>query len=104
MALQEEYEYICNIIIHYFFIKYWFGFFLYLAFRCAYCNYFNGSRKEKPVFNGNIVAHDPQTATTISQPQNESIVERMEVSSSESSDSNRGIVFVHHSCINLLFS
>ena len=64
--------------------------FLYLAFRCAYCNYFNSSRKQKPVFHGDIVAHDPQPTTT-SQPQNESTAERMEISSE--SDSNEGIAF-----------
>jgi hypothetical protein len=68
MALEEEYEY--------------------LSFRCAYCNYFNSSRKQKPVFQGDIVAHDPPSTTT-NQPQNESTVERMETSSSESSDSNK---------------
>ncbi|CAF1405461.1 unnamed protein product [Rotaria sordida] len=67
MALEEEFEY--------------------LSFRCAYCNYFNSARKQKPVFHGNIVAHDPQTTMT-NQPQNESIVERMESSTSESSNSN----------------
>lgn len=25
-----------------------------LAFRCAYCNYFNGARKQKPVFNPEV--------------------------------------------------
>jgi len=64
MALEEEFEYI--------------------SFRCAYCNYFNSARKQKPVFHGDIVAHDPQLTT--SQPQNESTVERMEISSSESPD------------------
>jgi len=101
MALEEEYEYLCNIIIHYLLLN--IDFFSYLAFRCAYCNYFNSSRKQKPVFNGNIVVHDPQT-TTISPPQNESRVERMDISSSESSESIEGIVFVHHSSINSLFS
>lgn len=24
------------------------------AFRCAYCNYFNGARKQKPVFNPEV--------------------------------------------------
>ncbi len=45
------------------------------------------------------MAHDPQP-TTISQPQNESTVERMEISSSESSDSIEGKVFVLHWSIN----
>jgi len=67
MALEEEFEY--------------------LSFRCAYCNYFNSSHKQKPVFRGDIVAHDHQPTTTINQPQNESTVERMEISSSDSSDS-----------------
>jgi hypothetical protein len=67
-------------------------FFYVLAFRCAYCNYFNSSRKQKPVFHGDIVAHDPQP-TTINPPQNQSTVERMEISSSESSDSIGGRVF-----------
>lgn len=73
-------------------------FLLYLAYRCAYCNYFNSARKQKPVFNGDIVAHDPQTTTiaTTNEPQNESTVERMEVSSSESSESIGGRIFLFH--------
>ncbi|UJR31522.1 hypothetical protein I4U23_019011 [Adineta vaga] len=74
MALEEEYEY--------------------LSFRCAYCNYFNSARKQKPVFHGNIVAHDPPsttttTTTTTTQPPNESIATCSDLSSSESSDSLR---------------
>ncbi|CAF1376504.1 unnamed protein product, partial [Adineta steineri] len=70
MALEEEYEY--------------------LSFRCAYCNYFNSARKQKPVFHGDIVAHDPQpaAATTVSQTQAEPTVTRTDLSSSESSDAN----------------
>ncbi|CAF3715211.1 unnamed protein product [Rotaria sp. Silwood1] len=60
MALEEEFEYI--------------------SFRCAYCNYFNSARKQKPVFQGNIVAHDPQIIT--SQSQNESNIEHRESSNS----------------------
>jgi len=40
MALEEEFEY--------------------LSFRCAYCNYFNGARKQKPVFNPDLL-NSPQT-------------------------------------------
>ncbi|CAM4771081.1 unnamed protein product [Rotaria magnacalcarata] len=61
MALEEEFEY--------------------LTFRCAYCNYSNSAHKQKPVFLDNAIA---QPATT-SQPENESTVERMISSSSESS-------------------
>jgi hypothetical protein len=46
-----------------------------IAFRCAYCNYFNSARKQKPVFHGDIVAHDPQQRTT-----NASAVESMDIS------------------------
>ena len=31
-----------------------------LAFRCAYCNYFNSARKHKPVFNPDLL-NSPQT-------------------------------------------
>ncbi|CAF3699330.1 unnamed protein product [Rotaria socialis] len=64
MALEEEFEY--------------------LTFRCAYCNYLNSAHKQKPVFLDNTIA---QPATT-SQPENESTVERMVSSSSESSITN----------------
>jgi len=66
MALEEEYEY--------------------LSFRCAYCNYFNSARKQKPVFHGDIVAHDPPS-TTARPPLEEPAATRTDLSSSESSDS-----------------
>lgn len=92
MALEEEFEYLCKMIILYLILTY----FDIVAFRCAYCNYFNSSRKQKPVFHGNIVAHDPSAPPpTTNQPQNESTIQRVEVSSSESSDSNNGIGFIH---------
>jgi len=97
MALEEEYEYLCKIIIKNQTINVRF-FFLYLAFRCAYCNYFNSARKQKPVFRGDIVAHDPQS-TTISQSHNEPTVTRTELSS-ESSDSTEGITCVLRLFIN----
>jgi hypothetical protein len=64
MSLEEEFEY--------------------LSFRCAYCNYFNGARKHKPVFNPNLFnSPQPQNGTTNS--------ERMEMSVTDSSDSNDAI-------------
>ncbi|CAF3780897.1 unnamed protein product [Rotaria sordida] len=59
MALEEEFEY--------------------LSFRCAYCNYFNGARKHKPVFNPDLFSTN--------QTQNENNIERMEISTTDSSDS-----------------
>ncbi|CAF3210496.1 unnamed protein product [Rotaria sp. Silwood2] len=59
MALEEEFEY--------------------LSFRCAYCNYFNGARKHKPVFNSDLFSTN--------QTQNENNIERMEISATDSSDS-----------------
>ncbi|CAF2637635.1 unnamed protein product [Rotaria sp. Silwood2] len=77
MALEEEFEYI--------------------SFRCAYCNYFNSARKQKPVFHGSVVAHDPQTTTT-SPTQNESNVERIESSTFESSNSNEDSTGLNITC------
>lgn len=66
MALEEEFEYI--------------------SYRCAYCNFLNGARKQKPVFNPNILS-SPVFAQNGTTPQ----VERMEVSTvTDSSDSNEG--------------
>ncbi|CAF3064669.1 unnamed protein product [Rotaria sp. Silwood2] len=59
MALEEEFEY--------------------LSFRCAYCNYFNGARKHKPVFNSDLFSTN--------QTQNGNNIERMEISATDSSDS-----------------
>ncbi|CAF3630971.1 unnamed protein product [Rotaria sp. Silwood1] len=59
MALEEEFEY--------------------LSFRCAYCNYFNGARKHKPVFNPDLF--------NTNQTQNGNNIERMEISATDSSDS-----------------
>ena len=70
-----------------------------LAFRCAYCNCYNKSRKQKPVFHGDIVAHDPP-GETVSQGQNQSPTERMEISSSDSSDSIRGKLIIHRELMN----
>ncbi|CAF1217246.1 unnamed protein product [Adineta ricciae] len=66
MALEEEFEY--------------------LSFRCAYCNYFNSAHKQKPVFHGDIVAHDPP-ATSVTPTSDEPTTTRTDLSSSESSDS-----------------
>ena len=49
MALEEEFEYLCKILR--FSIGRSFVIVVVSAFRCAYCNYFNGARKQKPVFN-----------------------------------------------------
>jgi hypothetical protein len=97
MALEEEFEYLCEMIIRYLILTY----FDISAFRCAYCNYYNSSRKQKPVFQGNIVVHDPPPTTT-NQPQNQSTVERMEVSSSESSDSSKSIAFCSFTYLQIL--
>ena len=51
----------------------------FLAYRCAYCNYYNNARKQKPVFSGKIAAHDPQSVPSQAQ---------MEISSSDSAHSN----------------
>ncbi|CAF0739612.1 unnamed protein product [Didymodactylos carnosus] len=74
MALEEEFEY--------------------LPFRCAYCNCFNPAKKQKPVFHGDISAHDePQQVvnpSNISAQQRQSSttadnsVQQMDVSHSES--------------------
>lgn len=32
---------------------------MFLAFHCAHCNYFNGARKHKPVFNPHIFSPPP---------------------------------------------
>ncbi|CAF4420901.1 unnamed protein product [Rotaria socialis] len=58
MALEEEFEY--------------------LSFRCAYCNYFNGARKHKPVFNPDLLN------STLTQNGNN--LERMEISATDSAD------------------
>jgi hypothetical protein len=50
------------------------------AFRCAYCNYFNGSRKQKPVFNADLFA-----STLV--PPNGVPIEHREASITDSSDS-----------------
>ncbi|CAF1337154.1 unnamed protein product [Adineta steineri] len=63
MALEEEFEY--------------------LSFRCAYCNYFNGARKHKPVFNGNLLSP--------SQPQSGTHVESMDISMTDSSDTSDSV-------------
>ncbi|CAF1363562.1 unnamed protein product [Adineta steineri] len=63
MALEEEFEY--------------------LSFRCAYCNYFNGARKHKPVFNGNLMSP--------SQPQSGTHVESMDISMTDSSDTSDSV-------------
>ena len=88
MALEEEYEYLCkrrranvSLMIHDCLV---------LAFRCAYCNYFNSARKQKPVFHGDIVAHDPPS-TTASPPSEEPVTTRADLSSSDSSDSVAGM-------------
>lgn len=65
-----------------------------LAFRCAYCNCYNKSRKQKPVFQGDIVAHDPPSST-INSSQNQFTTEPMDVSS-DSPDSIKGTIsFLH---------
>ncbi|UJR15161.1 hypothetical protein I4U23_002124 [Adineta vaga] len=65
MALEEEFEY--------------------LSFRCAYCNYLNGARKHKPVFNGNLSSPPPLPPSF--PVENQSVVEPMEMSATDSSDS-----------------
>lgn len=55
-----------------------------LAFRCAYCNYFNSARKQKPVFHGDVVAHDPAPTT------NQSQAARVEPSTPSSAESGPG--------------
>jgi len=60
----------------------------FLAYRCAYCNYYNNARKQKPVFSGKIAAHDPQSVPSQAQVQNETTTEQMEISSSDSAHSN----------------
>lgn len=72
-----------------------------LAFRCAYCNCYNKSRKQKPVFHGDIVAHD-LPAATVTQGQNQSPTERMEISSSDSSNSIRGKLVIHRKLMNFI--
>ncbi|CAF0753780.1 unnamed protein product [Adineta ricciae] len=67
MALDEEFEY--------------------LSFRCAYCNYLNGARKRKPVFNGNLSSPSPPAAPLPAPIQNQSAAEPMELSVTDSSDS-----------------
>jgi hypothetical protein len=59
MALEEEFEY--------------------LSFRCAYCNYFNGARKHKPIFN-------PDLFSPIQTQNGTTNVERMEMSVTDSND------------------
>ncbi len=83
MALDEEFEYLCKLLLNnwnesLFFI-------LFLAFRCAYCNYFNSARKNKPVFNPNLFSPiQIQNGTTN--------IERMDMSVTDSSDSNESRV------------
>ena len=55
-----------------------------LAFRCAYCNYFNSARKQKPVFHGDAVVHDPAPTTNQSQSA------RVEPSTPSSAESGPG--------------
>jgi len=56
----------------------------FLAFRCAYCNYFNSARKNKPVFNPNLFSPiQIQNGTTN--------IERTEISVTDSSDSTEPI-------------
>ncbi len=59
--------------------------FYFVAFRCAYCNYFNGARKHKPVFNLNLLNSPPQPQNGSNNP------ERMEMSVTDSSDSNEAV-------------
>lgn len=64
--------------------------FEFLAYRCAYCNYFNAARKQKPTFNPNVLSPSAPVAPVQNgaTPQ----VERMEVSTvTDSSDSNEGM-------------
>jgi hypothetical protein len=75
MALEEEFEYLCKLLSN---ILIWNFHFSYLAFRCAYCNYFNSARKNKPVFNPDLF-NSPQT-------QIGSNIERMEISTMDTSN------------------
>ncbi len=61
-----------------------FDFFSCLAFRCAYCNYLHGARKHKPVFKPDLFSPPPPSNGTTN-------IERMEMSVTDSSDSNEPI-------------
>lgn len=84
MALEEEFEYLCKL---YSCIELSHSLFLFSAFRCAYCNYLNGARKNKPVFNPNVFS--PPLPPPVQNGHNH--VERMEMSITDSSDSTEPI-------------
>lgn len=96
MALEEEFEYLCKTNMRDSLIS---G--NILAFRCAYCNCYNKSRKQKPVFHGDIAAHDHPSAN-VNQGQTQLSTERMEISSSDSSDSIRGKLFIHSTLMSFI--
>ena len=82
MALEEEFEYLCKSCFR--IRQHSIGdFSLLSAFRCAYCNYLNGARKQKPVFNPNVFS--PPAPPPVQNGTNH--VERMEMSVTDSSDS-----------------
>lgn len=66
MALEEEFEYI--------------------SYRCAYCNYYNSARKQKPVFHGDIVPTTTLNAAAQPTTTDGSVAVPSELTSTEQTD------------------